>query len=685
MSTDSIRRIHLLGFIEEVRHIHANMPDRRFCFLLGAGASKTSRIPTAGELGLEWLRKIHMERVGNPEDFAQWLSEGRHGIDGIPPNSSITDIAAIAAAYPAIYHAKWNHDRAQGHAEIERHIEAATPSYGYYALAEILASDDQDTPSRHNVVITPNFDNLPAETLSALGKKIPIVIGHSAIADFARPTLRRPLIIKFHHDFLLAPKSSPKDVGSMDKGYSQALAEIFRLYTPIVIGYGGNDGSLMGLLEGLSEESIPGGILWCWRKGDPPGSRIEAVIAKQAGALIEIPGFDELMTLLEEPFGNVFNPVKLSGRAERRAQELTEAKERLTKKAESDLSPPSTSSRSDVSSPSVSASASAESSAVLDALSATVATSKPTNWWHWQKRINAAADFDEKEKLFNEGLEATGNAPQLLGNYANFLSDQRKDDARAEKYYLKIIAAAPSYATNLGNYAVFLEDRKKDNARAEEYYLKAVTADPKDAHHLGNYAIFLQKQQNDTRAEEYYLKAIAADPNHANNLGSYAVFLEKRRKDYARAEEYYLKAVAADPHNANNLGNYTQFLIGHGKFDEAEAFARGAWALVSGQVDMGAGEIVFSRWLLAALAGVDAQPALGRLKTLLQIGFERDQWTFDDMLATCVPKLTKEQGTLARKLAAAILDESKLPELEAEPSWRHVEAIPLDAPWPDPQ
>ena len=729
MSIDTIRSIHLLGFIAEVQHIHANMPDRRFCFLLGAGASKTSRIPTAGELGLEWLRKIHIERVGTAVDFAQWLREGNHGIDGIPRNTSITDIATIAAAYPAIYHAKWSHDRAQGHAEIERHIEAATPSYGYYALAEILASDDPDSPSRHNVVITPNFDNLPAETLGALGKKIPIVIGHSAIADFARPTLRRPLIIKFHHDFLLAPKSFPKDVDNMDQGYSQALAEIFRLYTPIVIGYGGNDGSLMGLLEKLEKNSIPGGILWCWRKGDPPSDRIKSVVAKQAGALVEIPGFDELMTLLEKPFGNVFNPSKLRLRAEKRAQELTEAKERLTKKTESDLSPSAVPSGPDggAAFPRVTAAASAESSAVLDALSASAPVStlrEPEKsrllaWWNWQERTDAATDLTEKEKLFSEGLEATGNALQLLGNYANFLADKRKDNTRAEEYYLKAIAVDPNNATVLGNYATFLADQRKDTARADEYYLKAVTADPSHANNLGNYALFLENQlKNDVRAEEYYLMAITADPDHANNLGNYATFLAERRADDARAEEYYLKSIAADPSHANTLGNYAtflkdqrnddvraeeyylkaiaadpnhanhlcnyvQFLIGSARFDEAAAMASHAWAQVAGQASMPVGEVAFSRWLLAAVTGADEQQALGRLKTLLQLDFDRLSWSFDHMLAACLPKLTAEQATLARKLAAALLDRSELAELDADPNWRLVQAIPLDVPWPD--
>jgi hypothetical protein len=53
------------------------------------------------------------------------------------------------------------------------------------------------------------------------------------------------------------------------------------------------------------------------------------------------------------------------------------------------------------------------------------------------------------------------------------------------------------------------------------------------------------------------------------------------------------------------------------------------------------------------------------------------------MLAACFPKLTEAQGMLARKLAAAILNESKLAELEAEPSWKLVRAIPLNTPWAD--
>ncbi len=63
MSPSSIRRLTLLGFVNELRHIHESMPDRRFRFVRGVGASKTSRNLTVGELGLEWLKKIHWQNL----------------------------------------------------------------------------------------------------------------------------------------------------------------------------------------------------------------------------------------------------------------------------------------------------------------------------------------------------------------------------------------------------------------------------------------------------------------------------------------------------------------------------------------------------------------------------------------------------------------------------------------------
>ncbi len=53
MSNSAIRRIHLLGFVDEVRHIHENMPTAGSASCSGR-CFEASGIPTAGELGLAW-------------------------------------------------------------------------------------------------------------------------------------------------------------------------------------------------------------------------------------------------------------------------------------------------------------------------------------------------------------------------------------------------------------------------------------------------------------------------------------------------------------------------------------------------------------------------------------------------------------------------------------------------------
>jgi hypothetical protein len=67
----------------------------------------------------------------------------------------------------------------------------------------------------------------------------------------------------------------------------------------------------------------------------------------------------------------------------------------------------------------------------------------------------------------------------------------------------------------------------------------------------------------------------------------------------------------------------------------------------------------------------------------LQIGFRRGIWSFDHLLGGLLGLCPEDERALARKLADAILDESKVEALEQEPLWKVVEPIPLDVPWPD--
>ena len=229
------------------RFINADktMPNRAFAFVLGAGASRSSGIKGAGQMVDDWLRLRHREMVGDTDgDYKTWATAQTLGITHFDP-------ADPAASYSELYRRMYARDPDRGYAYLEEQMRTAEPSYGYSVLARIMET------TRHKVVVTTNFDNLVADSLSIFSKTYPLVCGHESLAGFISARARRPLVVKVHRDLLLAPKSAPEDLGALPDAFSNALAEIFRHYTPIVIGYGGNDGSLMSFSRTCRSSPFP--------------------------------------------------------------------------------------------------------------------------------------------------------------------------------------------------------------------------------------------------------------------------------------------------------------------------------------------------------------------------------------------------------------------------------------------
>lgn len=120
--------------------------ERRYCFILGAGASKTSGIPTGEELAKQWHGEI-LEQCSKEE--IKELKK-RLGVRSTKPSSR---------AYFDLYAMRFFPDYQNGSAFLERTLERAQPSLGYYPLAALLAN------TRNNLVITTNFDSLVEDAL----------------------------------------------------------------------------------------------------------------------------------------------------------------------------------------------------------------------------------------------------------------------------------------------------------------------------------------------------------------------------------------------------------------------------------------------------------------------------------------------------------------------------------------
>ena len=312
------------GFLSHFIEIHNNMQDRSFAFLLGAGASRPSGIPTGAELVQRWLNELHErhepDRESNP--LEQWATAEALEIPEF-------EYPRAAAFYPQIFERRFRDDQDEGYAYLEKVMENAEPSFGYSVLAQILVK------TRHSMVITTNFDDLVADALSMFAHKRPLVCGHESLTGFIRPQMRRPLVAKIHRDLLLEPKNDPAGTSKLGKGWREALRKLLKHYVIIAIGYGGNDGSLMDLLDQIEPEGFAGRILWCYREKDKgPDQRVLELLTAKKGIMIPIAGFDELMLLLNEKLGFPLLADEIEGQAKIRATAYRKSFEEIQVRAE---------------------------------------------------------------------------------------------------------------------------------------------------------------------------------------------------------------------------------------------------------------------------------------------------------------------------------------------------------------
>ncbi|TYL41858.1 hypothetical protein [Dickeya sp. ws52] len=673
------------GVLDEIQKLNADMKDRSLAFILGAGASVTSGIPAGGDLANTWLQEIYLRQCLDQKSKS--LEVWAAGALGIP-NFQLSD---AATHYSKIFELRFTGDPKSGYAALEAAMEKAEPGLGYSILAKILAE------TRHKVVVTTNFDNLVADALAILALQHPLIVGHESLAGFVRPQLPRPLVAKIHRDLHLHPKNDPNGVDTLEKGWEEALRGLFQHYTPLVIGYGGNDGSLMGLLEGLPVGHIPGRLFWCYREGDRPQGHILDIIARHNGVLVAVAGFDEFMVQIAQKFFEKFNLESIAQgieelgkeRAKRYQEQADKLLEQIAKPDAASHSPTADKARQSISE----------------------ASHDDNKWWSWTLRAQAASDSDKRDAIYRSALQTLPDSPELLGTYANFLADQRKDYVQANEMYQKALMLEPNDVTTVRNYAIFLAYQYKDSAQAEKMYQKALELDPKRATVIGDYATFLAFQSNNyDSAEIMYQKALKLEPENVTIIGNYASFLSDKRKDYVQAEEMYQKALKLDSKSLTIVGNYANFLAIQGKdYDKTETMYKKAmelapndanhfsnycsWLLIKGDtvslqqlpdlikrviqlsqsnISQALAEALLYGCLYSELTAEALDKHLGYLKKVLSTGFERGLWDFTAIFEAVLPKINQERWEFYRALGTAILDADSVPALDDFDLWRDV-------------
>jgi hypothetical protein len=236
-------------FINHLRDTIRN-PDNKICFILGAGASVESGIDSGAKLALEWYGEL--AQFHSPERIDEWKKEVSFDEKNIP------------GFYSQLFNFRYEGHPEDGIDYITSIIEKGVPGFGYTIMSQLLQR------THHNVIITTNFDTLIEESLYIYADKRALVCNHENVAHLARPSSKRPLIVKIHRGLYMDPLNKQADIAVIKPQWKKALTDIFHNYIPVVIGYGGNDGSLMNYLKEIDPCQR---MYWCIYGDAKPHSR----------------------------------------------------------------------------------------------------------------------------------------------------------------------------------------------------------------------------------------------------------------------------------------------------------------------------------------------------------------------------------------------------------------------------
>lgn len=281
-----------------VRSIGINRNVQHAMFL-GAGASISSGVPSAGNCVWEWKRTIFL--TNNPglesrfrelslpsvkERIQAWLDAQRK----YPPCGAPDEYGFyISACYPR------QQDR---RAFFEKYLAGAQPYIGYQLLALM---------SRAGIISSvwsTNFDNFPARAANAAA----ITTIEVAIDSQARVTrLPKPgelLCVALHGDYRYDQlKNEPQEIQNQEAAFIDEMTKCF-VGTPVIVcGFSGRDETIMGVLAKILAVDSQAPFYWCNRSDDPPSHEVERLLSTASAkghraSYVPGVGFDDLMRRL---------------------------------------------------------------------------------------------------------------------------------------------------------------------------------------------------------------------------------------------------------------------------------------------------------------------------------------------------------------------------------------------------
>ena len=271
-------------------------------WFLGAGASASAGVPTAGDMIWDFKRRLFISQRGAEQHEVADLSnllvrqKLQHHIGSLNGMPEPGDDDEYSVLFEAVFPSE--SDR---RTYLQQQVSSAKPSYGHIALATLLKG------RLARIVWETNFDSLVADACArVLGSTGNLTTGDLDAPDRALEAIqegRWPVEIKLHGDFRSRRlKNISDELQSQDAKLGRTLIDSCRQFGLVVVGYSGRDDSVMRCLEEAVKEPspFPAGLFWLLRSGDVPHTRVGGLLDRASGkgieaALVAIENFDEVM------------------------------------------------------------------------------------------------------------------------------------------------------------------------------------------------------------------------------------------------------------------------------------------------------------------------------------------------------------------------------------------------------
>jgi len=286
-----------LEFDQFLRSVEISKNDA-FTFLLGAGASVTSGIPSAGECVWEWKTSIYETKSDskifeiidrNSAQARIHIQKWLNSESVYPKENSLEEYSFyVKHCYPI------EDDRRK---YFQKLCEGKQPGLGYKLLPLLYETGQLKS------IWTTNFDDLCRDSF---------IRGHHTVIDITLDSVDRifrPLnnaelpIIKLHGDFKYGDlKNTAEELAYQDEHFREQMISYLNDKHLIVAGYSGRDVSIMETLKESYKKRGSGRLFWCGRGNFvTPEVKELLELARKNGReafYISTEGFDNLVMAL---------------------------------------------------------------------------------------------------------------------------------------------------------------------------------------------------------------------------------------------------------------------------------------------------------------------------------------------------------------------------------------------------